>query len=567
MSLLFSGYAGATSRPTVTINVEEIQQRQQYFENATNIIGILTSEIVLQKGNPQAALIAYLTMLERTQDRAVADRAFDLALAMNDLPTAQKVLNKWKQFEPKPSAKQKQAQWKLDLLQNKPEAWQNLSDAFGEISDADAARAFFVIAGFADSRGKAVGSDYKTLKKIAKNYPDIPESAFCLAVFAYEAGDKTNTVAHLQRLAELVPEPTTEIEYFFAVMLKERPDYLDLFYKKANKNLGVGWAQYQVELLAGANKTEEAYQTILGLLQKDTARADLYLQAGYLAQKLKKPFEESLDLYTKAYQLGGATQSRALLLIGALYYEDKKTEEATQWLNKITDKASIFDRNIFLTWAALDKKDAVLAQKLINEAKANYQKSNFFSVDDLENAQLGVYRLEKKEKVYIELVNRMIKEAKTEKRKDELLLNRSFYQSDIMGKPELAIETLKTLLVKEPDNIDYLNSLGYTLLSIKGNEQEGYSLIKKAYDQDPESAAINDSLGWALFKIGKVEDALSYLEFAFANMPNAEVAAHLGEVLWSLGREEEAKAIWQQGMQEDNSDKVLLETRKRFGVK
>ena len=83
----------------------------------------------------------------------------------------------------------------------------------------------------------------------------------------------------------------------------------------------------------------------------------------------------------------------------------------------------------------------------------------------------------------------------------------------------------------------------------------------------PNSGAVQDSMGWAEYKLGRHKEARRWLEMAFDNEPNAEIAAHLGEVLWKLGEQDKARSIWQEGLKLDAKDKVLLRTMQEFGVK
>ncbi len=566
LALVFSGFS--TAAPfLVTVNPKDVQERQKSAKDAVDMIDILVGELMLQNGNPQVALANYAAVLDRRNDVAVAERAFELALLMNDTRSAQIILSKWQHFEPVATSGQKAAQWKLDLMQNKPEAWHNLANVVKDFNENDTARVFYVLTGYADSRKQTIRQDYKTLSMLAAKYPDMPEAALCLSAYASIAKDKAGTIKHLKKLAQLVPQPTIEVQYLLASVLKIQPDYLQAFFVQSEEALSTQWQQYQVDMLLELKQDEEAYRLIQKILQKDSSQAALYLQAGYLSQKTEKPAEESLVFYEKAYQLGGNTQDRAALLAGALSYDSREFEQAAQWFNTITEKPLIFDKNIFLAWIAVDGKEAKKAQKLIDEANRAYEKDSLFGKMDAKGVQLAIYRLGKKHNKYIALADELVQSATSEERKDLLLQDKSFYLSDIMGQPEKAIPDLRRLVAKDGENADYLNSLGYTLLSIKGHEQEAYTLIQKAYDKEPESAAINDSLGWALFKLNQFEKALPYLEFAFANMPNAEVAAHLGEVLWRLNRQDEARVIWTKGMAENSEDRVLRDTRKRFGIR
>ncbi|XUO85796.1 tetratricopeptide repeat protein [Halomonas sp. KM007] len=102
---------------------------------------------------------------------------------------------------------------------------------------------------------------------------------------------------------------------------------------------------------------------------------------------------------------------------------------------------------------------------------------------------------------------------------------------------------LQQILLTEPNNPDALNALGYTLadLNITERLEEARDLIERAYEVDPDNPAIMDSLGWVYFRLGKLDDALAWLESAYSRLPDQEVSAHLAEVLHALGRSDEAR--------------------------
>jgi uncharacterized protein HemY len=92
-------------------------------------------------------------------------------------------------------------------------------------------------------------------------------------------------------------------------------------------------------------------------------------------------------------------------------------------------------------------------------------------------------------------------------------------------------------------------------------------LIQKAVQLAPEDPFIADSLGWVEFRLGNLIEAARILTAAFKSKPDAEIAAHLGEVLWSQGRKTEAIALWKTGLTLNPGNDTLVETLKRLGVK
>ncbi|WP_372966199.1 tetratricopeptide repeat protein, partial [Marinobacter sp.] len=135
---------------------------------------------------------------------------------------------------------------------------------------------------------------------------------------------------------------------------------------------------------------------------------------------------------------------------------------------------------------------------------------------------------------------------------------------DSEGQTDKAEQDLNTILEIQPDSSVTLNALGYILTERTNRLDEAQRHIEKALTLDPENPAILDSMGWVLFRQGKVMEALDYLSRAWAVYPDPEVAAHYGEALWSIGEEEQARIIWQKGLEADPDHDILTKTVERL---
>ena len=130
----------------------------------------------------------------------------------------------------------------------------------------------------------------------------------------------------------------------------------------------------------------------------------------------------------------------------------------------------------------------------------------------------------------------------------------------------LAEQDLRAILAQDQNNATVLNALGYTMILHTDRREEAFELISKAYQLEPKDPSIIDSMGWALFKLGKTEQALDFLKQAFEIMPDPEIAAHLGEVHWTLDNRKDASIIWQQGLQSIPDHKGIINTMLRLSV-
>jgi tetratricopeptide (TPR) repeat protein len=126
---------------------------------------------------------------------------------------------------------------------------------------------------------------------------------------------------------------------------------------------------------------------------------------------------------------------------------------------------------------------------------------------------------------------------------------------------------LRQVIAAKPDYHHAYNALGYSLADRNLRLPEARQLVKKALEFAPEDPYIVDSLAWVEFRSGNAPEALRLLQSAYQARPDAEIAAHLGEVLWSLGQRGAAADVWKQGMQLNAENETLIETIKRLNPK
>lgn len=132
------------------------------------------------------------------------------------------------------------------------------------------------------------------------------------------------------------------------------------------------------------------------------------------------------------------------------------------------------------------------------------------------------------------------------------------------GRIDAALHELSALLRARPDDPAALNALGYTLADHYKHLARAHALIARAYAAAPKNAAILDSLGWVLFRQGHGEQALPYLSTAYADDRGGDIAAHYGEVLWTLGHRADADRIWSAASLIDSDNRLLKSTRQRL---
>ncbi|TNF90856.1 MAG: tetratricopeptide repeat protein, partial [Gammaproteobacteria bacterium] len=133
-----------------------------------------------------------------------------------------------------------------------------------------------------------------------------------------------------------------------------------------------------------------------------------------------------------------------------------------------------------------------------------------------------------------------------------------------LGRIDLLESDIRTILKTEPDNAHALNALGFTLADQTDRYEEAYGYLKRAIEIMPDDAAIIDSWGWVHYRLGHYEKAISLLRKALSRFDDAEISAHLGEVLWVSGQKEEARQVWQRALKKSPDDPVLQNVMQRF---
>nr|WP_243720454.1 tetratricopeptide repeat protein [Luteimonas aestuarii] len=125
---------------------------------------------------------------------------------------------------------------------------------------------------------------------------------------------------------------------------------------------------------------------------------------------------------------------------------------------------------------------------------------------------------------------------------------------------------LRMILVADPENVAALNALGYTLADRTTRYEEALELIDRARIAEPDNAAIIDSYGWVLYRLGRKEEALVHLRRAYTMQKDAEIAAHVAEVLWELGRRDEARKYFDEARKLDPDNRSLLRALANTGA-
>ena len=123
----------------------------------------------------------------------------------------------------------------------------------------------------------------------------------------------------------------------------------------------------------------------------------------------------------------------------------------------------------------------------------------------------------------------------------------------------------RQVLAREPENAGALNYLGYMLAERGERLDESVGYLKKALEKDPDNGSFLDSLGWAYFKAGKFDLAEQNLRRAAEQLTiNSVIQEHYGQLLFKVGRFEEAIAAWNRALSGDGTSIDRVEIDKKI---
>jgi tetratricopeptide (TPR) repeat protein len=253
----------------------------------------------------------------------------------------------------------------------------------------------------------------------------------------------------------------------------------------------------------------------------------------------------------------GEHESEAHYYLGQISEDEKNTNAAIAHYNKITPDSDVYLAGLATTALIL------LKQGKGDEAIEKVQQSRNL------NPELGIdlYLIESdlliKQGHYQQAVKVLTQSLAQNKDEPELLYARSL-AAEKADDLVLSEKDLTTLIKQNPNDVMALNALGYTLADRTKRTQEALKLITRALALRPDDPAIIDSMGWVQFRLGNYQKSLELLRKAYKSFRDEEVAAHLGEVLWVMGKHDEATQILSESLKENPDSQVLKNTIERL---
>ncbi len=320
--------------------------------------------------------------------------------------------------------------------------------------------------------------------------------------------------------------------------------------------------------LLDAQRDSDAAKQLQVVIKDRPTYAEAWLVQGVLQSQGNQLAEADsslkryLELATaEGRRIGGEANrgpSQAYLALAQVAEKRKDFSAAEQWLARIPDAAEMMSAQT--RRASIMAKQGRMDQALVllrglperNPAEARAKL----------NAEVGLLRENKRYQAAYDLLTKTIAADP----KDTDLMYDLAMMAEKIGKMDEMERRLRELIAARPSFHHAYNALGYSLADRNQRLPEAKQLILKALEQAPGDPFITDSLAWVEFRMGNKDEALRLLDGAYKSRPDAEIAAHLGEVLWSLGQKDRANTVWREGLLLNAENETLVETLLRLRV-
>jgi len=525
----------------------------------------LSAELAFQRGEKFSGYSTMMSLARTLRDPRLARRALEFAVSGSLGAEALKAARLWREIAPQSD---EAAQALVGLLISS-----------GRIDDAKAAMAQQLASSSPATRANTIAllqrqlarmqdraRAYAMLRELLEPYADVLEARLTLAQAAMVAGDRSTALSEAR--AALAKHPGSELAALvLSQIIEDRTEAtqsLATFLQKNPKAREVRLA-YARALIEQSKIVEAKAQFAQLLTHYPEDRTTLYALGLMAAQAGEMREAESyLSKYIETLndEPDRERDSTQALMVLAQIAEDKNdTATALKWLEKIEpdNQGSYITAILRRAMLVAKSKDPETARALLQQAEAR---------NDDERAKLIVGEAQLlRDAGRLDDALRLVADALEIYKNNIDLLYEHAMLAERAKQFDLMERELRQLIKLAPDNQHAYNALGYSFADRNLRLQEALDLISKANQLAPDDPYILDSLGWVEFRLGRLDQALKTLQRAYGIKADAEIAAHLGEVLWKLGRHDEAKKLWRSANEKDPKNETLKSTLQRLQIK
>lgn len=516
---------------------------------------VLLGEIAGQRGVLEISGASYLEAARNSEDPRIAERALSIAVYGKRPDFALQAARRWVELAPD-KLEARQALAALALRNGDVQESVEHFDYVLRHQPANAASPYQPLLTML-AREPDSSRALDVMAKLATSRPDDVEAQFAYARLAVHAEDWALATQQVDRVLTMQPDRTDALILRAQIALKQeqgelaRQTFIDAIQRKPdNMQLRQAYARLLVDL-ENYDAAREQYHQLLKRqpenVQAVYSLALLSLEAGQL--------DEAETMFKKLLKLG-AQEQQAYYYLGAIAEDQGKHKTAIKWYGKVVEGDHLFEAQVRIANMDALEGDVDAARERLRSLRHAHpdQSQRLYLIEGALLTRIDWH--EEAFKLYSDYLQIRPDDV-------EVLYARALV-AERLERLEQTEADLRHVLKIEPEDARALNALGYTLADRTDRYGEALKLIEQAYAQTPDDVAVIDSMGWVMYRLGRLPEARDYLTRAYTMTPDAEIAAHLGEVLWAMGDRDAALALWKKARTEHPGNRVLEDTVRRL---
>jgi tetratricopeptide (TPR) repeat protein len=512
--------------------------------------------MAINRQNYELAARAYVDLARRTQDPRIARRATDISVYARQPALAVEAATIWLQADPGSM----QARQTLASILIASGALQDVRPHLEMLLASDPSRTpqVFLQMNSLLARHADKAAIAKLVQELAAMYPKLPEAHLAMAQAYWNAQALDPALSASREALQLRPDWELAALFQLQILQRRSPgEAIEFARDFLRKHPGAKDVQLNLaRLLVAEQRNKEARQQIDALLAAHPQNPDVALTLGLLGVQMNDwPLAEAN--LKRALELNTSGADTVRYYLGQVAEERKQWDEALRWYRAV----SAGEQHI----PAQGRVAAILAkQGKLAEGRALLQSIEPQTVQQqvqIVQAEAGILR----EAAAYQDAFQVLSQAVVKLPNVPDLLYDYAMIAEKVDRLDVLEQSLRKVIELRPDHAHAYNALGYTLADRTDRLPEAYTLIEHALKLAPDDPFIQDSMGWVLYRLGRLDEGRAYLERAYKRRPDPEIAAHLGEVLWAQGRYDEARRIWQSTLSEHPGNEVLQAVIKKHG--
>jgi tetratricopeptide (TPR) repeat protein len=515
----------------------------------------LLGEIALQRGDAELAARTYLDLAKRTKDPRIARRAIEVATEGKLPELALEGARSWQELEPA-SAQALQVLATLLVTGKRVDEAEPYLQKLLEAEGVNIENGFMqlnrLLAGNADK-----ASNLRVVRSLAARHPKLAQAHFAIAQAALAAGDETAALAAIRRAGAIRPEWEMAAAFEAQVLQKGSPreaakvlgDFVDRNPDSREARLNYARALVLDKRFPEARKQFEA------VLAANPGNTEVVYAVGLLAFQLKD-YQVAEENLKRLLGMSYRDQDGVRYLLGQIAEEQKLWPKAIAWYEQIKSGEHA-------TPARMRTANAMAKQGKLDDARLLLKRVGADNPEEAVQLLVTEAQLLREAQRHQEAYDLLRQALKEEPDQPELLYDFAL-TAEKLERYDVLESNLRKLIEVRPDYAHAYNALGYSFAERNLQLPEARKLIERAIELAPEDYFIVDSLGWVQYREGDLKGAAETLRRAYGGRPDAEIGAHLGEVLWMLGERREAARIWQESLKSSPDNETLQKTIKRL---